>query len=112
MRVDTMVAIEFAVSCRPLRKSNASATTIKPIRTGRLSSTVMALCRSNLIDDDRVYFVRDILEAVDNFFQMIVELRADNEFHDIVLPIGDVLLIGDKKRLVSFIADLLGLLLD
>ena len=25
-RVDTMVAIEFAASCRPLRKSNTSAT--------------------------------------------------------------------------------------
>src|SRR5580693_2109119 len=112
MRVDTMVAIEFAVSCKPLRKSNASATTIKPIRTGRLSSVVMALRRSNLIDDDRVYFVRDVLEAIDNFLQMIVELRADDEFHDIVLPIGDVLLIGDKKRLDALIADLIGMLFD
>ena len=28
-RVDTMVAIEFAASCNPLRKSNSSATAIK-----------------------------------------------------------------------------------
>ena len=41
MRVETRVAIEFAVSCRPLRKSNASATTIRPINRGRLSSAAM-----------------------------------------------------------------------
>ena len=28
-RVDTMVAIELAASCRPLRKSNSSATAIR-----------------------------------------------------------------------------------
>ena len=36
-RVDTMVAIEFAASCRPLRKSNSSATRISAISTGRAS---------------------------------------------------------------------------
>ena len=34
-RVDTIVAIELAASCRPLRKSNASATTISAIRSGK-----------------------------------------------------------------------------
>src|SRR6202158_6601711 len=36
-RVDTIVAIELAASCNPLRKSNKSATAIKPTRTGRPS---------------------------------------------------------------------------
>src|ERR1700732_2495463 len=44
-RVDTIVAIELAASCKPLRKSNSSATTINPARIGRLSvaSTARAL---------------------------------------------------------------------
>ncbi len=33
-RVETMVAIEFAASCSPFRKSNARATATSPIRTG------------------------------------------------------------------------------
>src|SRR5580698_6079678 len=81
MRVETSVAIEFAVSCRPLRKSNASATAIKPIKRGRLSSTVMARFASQLIDHDRIYLVRYIFEPIDNFFQMIVEFGADNKLH-------------------------------
>ena len=36
-RVDTIVAIELAASCNPLRKSNSSATAINPIRIGRAS---------------------------------------------------------------------------
>jgi len=32
-RVETIVAMEFAASCRPLRKSNSSATAIRPIRS-------------------------------------------------------------------------------
>ncbi|MHC2407756.1 hypothetical protein ACVJGC_000347 [Bradyrhizobium diazoefficiens] len=34
-RVETMVAIELAASCRPFKKSNSSATAISPTRTGR-----------------------------------------------------------------------------
>ncbi|MEY9807902.1 hypothetical protein ABIF30_007509 [Bradyrhizobium elkanii] len=36
-RVETMVAIELAASCRPFRKSNSSATAIRMVRTGRPS---------------------------------------------------------------------------
>src|SRR6185312_5869185 len=36
-RVETMVAIEFAASCRPFRKSNSNATAINPTRTGKAS---------------------------------------------------------------------------
>jgi len=35
-RVETIVAIELAASCSPLRKSNASATTIRPMRNGKV----------------------------------------------------------------------------
>jgi hypothetical protein len=35
-RVDTTVAIELALSCSPFKKSNVSATTIRPTRIGRL----------------------------------------------------------------------------
>jgi hypothetical protein len=41
-RVDTIVAMELAASCSPLRKSNRSATTISPIRTGRASVASMS----------------------------------------------------------------------
>ena len=33
--VETTVAIELAASCNPLRKSNAKATAIRPISSGR-----------------------------------------------------------------------------
>ena len=45
-RVETMVAIELAASCSPLRKSNSSATAIRPVRMrigpSRWLSTVAA----------------------------------------------------------------------
>ena len=48
-RVDTMVAIELAASCRPFRKSNANATMIRATRTGRLmiASTAMNPVRAD-----------------------------------------------------------------
>ncbi len=36
-RVDTIVAIEFAASCKPLRKSNINATAMSPTRMGKAS---------------------------------------------------------------------------
>ena len=44
-RVDTMVAIEFAASCKPLRKSNTSATAISAISTGSESATMSVIGR-------------------------------------------------------------------
>ena len=41
-RVETMVAMELAASCRPLRKSKASATAISAISTGSESTDVHA----------------------------------------------------------------------
>src|SRR6478735_9212332 len=60
-RVATTVAIEFAASCRPFRKSNSSARTISPISRGRASSCTAA--RSGVVDDDAVVLER-LAEAV------------------------------------------------
>ncbi len=40
-RVETMVAIELAASCRPLRKSNSSAMAIRKTRTGSAKSAAI-----------------------------------------------------------------------
>src|SRR5262245_36611878 len=81
-RVETMVAIEFAASCRPFRKSKASATTIRPTRTGRLSATASIFRPprgSNVLDHDALDLVRHVVEAVDHLLEMIVDLVADEE---------------------------------
>ena len=39
-RVETMVAMELAASCRPLRKSNSSATAIRPTSSGRAEASM------------------------------------------------------------------------
>ena len=44
-RVETMVAMELAASCRPLRKSNASATRISATSSGNASPTSIAFAR-------------------------------------------------------------------
>src|ERR1700759_3685646 len=77
-RVDTMVAIEFAASCSPLRKSNASATPIRAYRTGRVSVPSTAL---HLFDHDRADLVGDVVEAVGDLFKMVVDFGADDEIH-------------------------------
>ena len=44
-RVDTMVAIEFAASCRPLRKSKMSAIAINAISNGNTSAASFIVAR-------------------------------------------------------------------
>src|SRR5882672_2115715 len=75
-----MVAIELAASCSPLRKSNKSATAIKPVRTGRPRVASTGL---NLLDHDRIDLVGDVVEAVCNFFKVLVDLGADDEIHGV-----------------------------
>src|ERR1700710_728853 len=82
-RVDTMVAIELAASCKPLRKSNSSATAINPTRIGRPSVASTARPCLYLFDHDTVDLVGDVVEAVGDLLQMIVDLRADDEVHRI-----------------------------
>ncbi len=75
-RVETMVAIELAASCRPLRKSNRRAVAIRPIRAGRAS--VASIARpprpSGVLDDEAVDLVGDVLEAVDDLLEVAVDL--------------------------------------
>src|SRR6187399_1443507 len=76
-RVATTVAIEFAASWRPFRKSNTSARTISAISSGRASSCIAA--RSGVVDDDAVDLVGDVLERVDDALEMLVDLALDHE---------------------------------
>src|SRR5690242_9353190 len=95
-RVDTMVAIEFAASCSPLRKSNRSETAIRPIRTGRLRSRSIAeRDPSQVVGDERVYFIRDVFEAVNHLLEVFVKLGADQEIHRIPLSLP----VGQEQRL-------------
>src|SRR5712691_8395717 len=79
-RVDTMVAIEFAASCSPLRKSNASATRTSAIRAGRASVTA-SMSRSHVLDHDAADLVSHIVEAVDHLLEVIVDLDSNEERH-------------------------------
>src|SRR5918993_5081336 len=80
-RVDTIVAMEFAASCSPLRKSNASATMISATSSGNASPTSIAFAVPDLhvLDDDAVHHIGDVVEAVDHLLQMVVDLVADEE---------------------------------
>src|SRR5450759_2771195 len=80
-RVETMVAIAFAASFMPLRKSNASATAIRPNRNGKASAAASIVVRPrsgylHMFDDDAVHDVGYVVETVHDFFQMIVDLVA------------------------------------
>ena len=114
-RVETIVAIELAASCRPLRKSNSSATAIRMTRTGRPERGVhvMALpytCSMTM----RVDLVRDVVEAIGDLFEMVVDLGADDEVHGVGVAVlqkqflqPDVVEIVDAAlELGQFLGDL------
>src|SRR5438477_10752569 len=88
-RVDTTVAIELAASCRPLRKSNASATRTSAIRIGKANATRLiypptaGAGTSDVLEHDPVDFVGDIVEPVHDLLQVIVDLHPDDERHRI-----------------------------
>src|SRR5215207_4033882 len=66
-RVETMVAMEFAASGRPFRKSKNSATPTRPTRSGKAS--VGSIC-SDVLDHDAADLIGDILEAIDHLLQL------------------------------------------
>src|SRR3954470_22397690 len=70
-RVETMVAIELAASCRPLRKSNSSATAMRPTSSGQARATSIGLL--DVLDDDALDLVGDVVEPVDDLLQMVVD---------------------------------------
>ncbi len=73
-RVETMVAMEFAASCRPFRKSKNSATPIRPTRSGKGEGQIHPL---NVLDHDAADLVGDVLEAVDHLLQLAIEFAAE-----------------------------------
>src|SRR5687767_8569231 len=90
-RVETMVAIELAASCRPFRKSNSSAMTISPARRGKLRATASinsAPLPSYVIEDDALQLVGDVVEAVDHLLQMIVDFVSGDVVHRLQLGTG------------------------
>src|SRR5712691_5638515 len=112
-RVDTMVAIELAASCNPLRKSNASATMTSAIRTGKASATA-SMSMSDVLDHDAADLIAHVVEAIDHLFQMVVDLDADEERHGVrglVSAVenqqhGIVQLVGAAFDLRKLLADL------
>src|SRR5262245_61544418 len=79
-RVETIVAIELAASCRPFRKSNASAITISATSSViDREASIPAGLGSDVLDDDAVHHVGDVVEPVDHLFQVVVDLIADEE---------------------------------
>src|SRR5215468_934382 len=114
-RVETMVAIELAASCRPFRKSKASATAIRPTRMGRPSVTsTVPVPALYLFDHDAVDLIGDVVEAVGDFLQVIVDLDADDEVHGAAVTVfqikllhADVVEVVDAAfQLAQFLRDL------
>ena len=74
-RVETMVAIELAASCRPFRKSNSSATAISADEQGEADDdSVHARPQTCSITMPWISF-GDVLEAVDDLLQVVRRSR-------------------------------------
>jgi hypothetical protein len=89
-RVETMVAMEFAASCSPFRKSNSSAMPINPTSRGNAICAISILpapAESDVFDHDAVDFVRNVVEPVHDLFKVVVNLVADDERHRIGAPL-------------------------
>ena len=68
------------------------------------------MCRLQVIDDECVYLVRDVLEAIDNILEVIVELGPDDKAHCIALCVS--LPIGKEEPLSAQLVELVRMLLD
>src|SRR5690606_22560107 len=77
--VETTVAIEFAASCSPLRKSNASARAISATSSGKASSCICPRSASGVVDREAVDMVRHVLEGVRNLLEVLEYLAGDDE---------------------------------
>jgi hypothetical protein len=77
-RVETIVAMEFAASCRPLSKSNAKATPISPMRSAVSIPTPL-----NVLDHDVGHPVRHILKPIDDLFEMAIDFSSNYERHGV-----------------------------
>src|SRR5438105_7113491 len=77
-RVETTVAIEFAASWKPLKKSKASAT-----RTTKTTAPSGALC---MLQGDGLDRVRDVLTGVDGAFHLVHDVLPLQHVHGLELP--------------------------
>src|SRR3954454_19313602 len=72
-RVETTVAIEFAASWKPFRKSNVRAT--RMMKTTRAVAAVIAgIVGSGVLDDDVAHDVRVVLALVAGVLEPVVDL--------------------------------------
>src|SRR6266853_6122117 len=74
--------MEFAASCRPLRKSNSRATAISPTRTGS-PSAAKSMGRSDVLDHHALKLISNVVKPVDDFLEVIVDLLCGEEPHRI-----------------------------
>ena len=116
-RVDTMVAIELAASCSPLRKSNASAISDQRDQQRKRerdrSMSPDPAHSSHVLEHDAVHLVADVVEAVDHLLEMVVDLDADEERHRVRRQVGLVELVqSDVVQLVGAPFELRNLLAD
>ena len=82
--METIVAIAFAASFIPLRKSNTSATPTKPIRNGSESATASIVSTptgSNVLDDDTVHHVGNVVETIHHLFEVVIDFVANDKTH-------------------------------
>src|SRR5689334_16448008 len=91
--------MELAASWRPFRKSNASATTIRPTSSGKASSCTSSVL--GVVDHDAVDFVRDVFKGVGDPFEMLVDLASDDELHRRVGMLVECLLEAGGMNVVD-----------
>src|SRR5215216_1291627 len=86
-RVETTVAIELAASWKPLVKSNTSAS--------RTMATIATSARSGMLDEDGLYGVGHVLEAVERLLQLLHDVLPDQHVAGGMLA-GEVVEVGPR----------------
>src|SRR5579871_1303716 len=109
-RVDTIVAMELAASCSPLRKSNSNATPISPTRAGNPSST--SPMGSHVLDDHALKLVGNIIEPVNDLLKVVVDLVSGDEPHRVAAVPLEQRLQADVMEIIGAPLDLRNLLCD
>src|SRR5690348_9482767 len=92
-RVEMLVATAFAVSWKPLVKSNISAIRMVAIRNTRLlppgpaatAASVGAKCGSSILQQHSIEHVGDVLTVVNRPLQVIVDLLPLDHLHGVGL---------------------------
>src|SRR3954469_6979488 len=104
--VETMVAIEFAASWKPFRKSNASATTIRKTMTWKVTPI------SGVLEHDAFDDVGDVLAAVGHRLEVFVDLLQLDQLARVGLVVEELgearaqHLVGLGLEAVDLAADL------